>query len=33
VPSFLRGVAYGSAVVLAILFASVSAIPFIYFQF
>ena len=33
VPSLLRGVAYGSAIVFAILFASVSALPFIYFQF
>jgi D-alanyl-lipoteichoic acid acyltransferase DltB (MBOAT superfamily) len=32
-PSLFRGIAYGSALVTAILFASVSAVPFIYFQF
>jgi D-alanyl-lipoteichoic acid acyltransferase DltB (MBOAT superfamily) len=32
-PSFLRGVAYGFAIAFAILFASESALPFIYFQF
>jgi hypothetical protein len=32
-PSFVRGLVFGSAMVAAILFASVSAVPFIYFQF
>jgi D-alanyl-lipoteichoic acid acyltransferase DltB (MBOAT superfamily) len=32
-PPFTRGLAYGGALVAAILFASVSAVPFIYFQF
>lgn len=32
-PSFVRGLAYGGALVIAILFASVSSVPFIYFQF
>ncbi len=30
---FVRGIVYGGAMVAAILFASVSAVPFIYFQF
>ena len=32
-PSMVRGIAYGGALVAAILFASVTAVPFIYFQF
>jgi hypothetical protein len=32
-PSLVRGVAYGGAMVAAVLFASVTAVPFIYFQF
>jgi hypothetical protein len=32
-PSFVRGLAYGGGMVAAILFASVTAVPFIYFQF
>ena len=32
-PSLVRGIAYGGAMVTAILFASVTAVPFIYFQF
>ncbi|MGH8916217.1 MAG: MBOAT family O-acyltransferase [Acidimicrobiia bacterium] len=32
-PSIVRGLAYGTAMVAAIMFASVSAVPFIYFQF
>lgn len=32
-PTFVRGLAYGGAMVAAILFASVTAVPFIYFQF
>jgi D-alanyl-lipoteichoic acid acyltransferase DltB (MBOAT superfamily) len=32
-PSLVRGVAYGGAMVAAVLFASVNAVPFIYFQF
>jgi D-alanyl-lipoteichoic acid acyltransferase DltB (MBOAT superfamily) len=32
-PSLVRGVAYGGALVSAVLFASVKAVPFIYFQF
>jgi alginate O-acetyltransferase complex protein AlgI len=32
-PSLVRGVAYGGAMVTALLFASVTAVPFIYFQF
>jgi D-alanyl-lipoteichoic acid acyltransferase DltB (MBOAT superfamily) len=32
-PSFVRGLAYGGGMVVAILFASVTAVPFIYFQF
>ena len=32
-PSLLRGIAYGGAMVAAIMFASVTAVPFIYFQF
>jgi hypothetical protein len=32
-PSLVRGLAYGGALVIAILFASVSSVPFIYFQF
>jgi hypothetical protein len=31
--SLVRGVAYGGAMVAAVLFASVNAVPFIYFQF
>jgi alginate O-acetyltransferase complex protein AlgI len=32
-PSLVRGIAYGGAMVTALLFASVTAVPFIYFQF
>jgi D-alanyl-lipoteichoic acid acyltransferase DltB (MBOAT superfamily) len=32
-PSLVRGVAYGGAMVAGVLFASVTAVPFIYFQF
>jgi len=32
-PSLVRGLAYGGAMVTALLFASVTAVPFIYFQF
>jgi D-alanyl-lipoteichoic acid acyltransferase DltB (MBOAT superfamily) len=32
-PSLIRGVAYGGAMVAAVMFASVTAVPFIYFQF
>jgi D-alanyl-lipoteichoic acid acyltransferase DltB (MBOAT superfamily) len=32
-PSFVRGLAYGGGMIAAILFASVTAVPFIYFQF
>jgi hypothetical protein len=32
-PSLVRGLAYGTAMVGAILFASTTAVPFIYFQF
>ncbi|MGH8951754.1 MAG: MBOAT family O-acyltransferase [Acidimicrobiia bacterium] len=32
-PSLVRGIAYGGAMVAAILFASVTTVPFIYFQF
>jgi hypothetical protein len=32
-PALLRGVVYGGAMVAAVLFASVTAVPFIYFQF
>jgi len=32
-PSLVRGIAYGGAMVAALMFASVTAVPFIYFQF
>ena len=32
-PSLVRGIAYGGAMVAAVMFASVTAVPFIYFQF
>ncbi len=32
-PSLVRGIAYGGALIAAVLFASVKAVPFIYFQF
>jgi len=32
-PSLVRGIAYGGAMVTAVMFASVTAVPFIYFQF
>jgi D-alanyl-lipoteichoic acid acyltransferase DltB (MBOAT superfamily) len=32
-PSVVRGIAYGGAMIAAVLFASVTAVPFIYFQF